>query len=103
MTSAPGGKRRAWQECLGNPVRGRHTQARPLHFGKTRKPGWKVLHFALCHNSLVAKSLHVADFPAPAGGDQPAGATSCWTGGMCGGITQYITSEITKRCKRNVE
>lgn len=35
--------------------------------------------------SFVAMSLHVADLPSSAGGDQSSGAPSCRTGSMCGG------------------
>lgn len=45
--------------------------------------------------SSVALSLFFADFSPPAWRDQSAGASSCWTGSMRGGI-QNILSLLQK-------
>lgn len=74
--------------------------------GVSRKSGEKITHcraqsFLDCFqpascvstDSPVALPRHPADLPAPAGGDQPAGAAPCRTGSLCGGIQDVPSAE----------
>lgn len=74
--------------------------------GVSRKSGEKLTHrgaqssldcfqsaFCVSTNSAVALPRHPADLPAPAGGDQPAGAAPCRTGSLRGGIQDVPPAE----------